>query len=124
MALKLESKIQRGCVAWFHFQYPTRLIYAIPNGGYRRKIEAAIMQGEGVKAGVPDLCIPEPIRHWHGLYIEMKVRGNRPKTNQKEWLAALSERGYRTEVVYNLDEFIHIVNDYFGDKRRPVLQAR
>ncbi len=29
----------------------------IPNGGYRRKIEAALLKGMGVKAGVADLLL-------------------------------------------------------------------
>jgi hypothetical protein len=30
------------------------------NGGYRRPVEAKILQGQGVRAGVPDVNLPGP----------------------------------------------------------------
>ncbi len=36
------------------------LLYAIPNGGDRHKAVAAKLSAEGVKSGVPDLCLPVP----------------------------------------------------------------
>lgn len=47
--------------------------YHIPNGGLRSKREAARMKGQGVRPGVPDLCIPVARRGYHSLYIEMKA---------------------------------------------------
>ena len=46
--------------AWFaQVKHPAlALLYAIPNGGHRHKAVAARMKAEGVKAGVPDLCLP------------------------------------------------------------------
>lgn len=40
-----ESRIQQACVRWFRMQYPrfARLLIAVPNGGGRSKIEAAII---------------------------------------------------------------------------------
>ena len=34
------------------------LLYHVPNGGSRNKIEAARLRAQGVKSGVPDLCLP------------------------------------------------------------------
>lgn len=45
-----ESKLQRVCVQWFRVQYPHLVLFAIPNGGRRGKVEASIMKGEGVLA--------------------------------------------------------------------------
>lgn len=44
-----ESHLQRQCVAWFRLQYPklARLLFAVPNGGGRSKVEAGIMKAEG-----------------------------------------------------------------------------
>ena len=33
------------------------LLYAVPNGGYRNAREAARFKAEGVRSGVPDLCL-------------------------------------------------------------------
>ena len=37
------------------------LLYHCPNGGSRNKAEAVKLKQMGVKAGIPDLCLPVPI---------------------------------------------------------------
>lgn len=56
-----ESTLQKTCVAWFRTQYPDHalMLFAVPNGGGRSRIESAIMKGEGVTAGVADLILLE-----------------------------------------------------------------
>ena len=54
-------------------KYPElALLYAIPNGGNRNIVTATKLKAEGVKAGVPDLCLPVPRGGYHGMYLEMK----------------------------------------------------
>jgi len=51
-----EDAIQRAVVQ--HYQQrraPRVFMFSVPNGGYRRAIEAAIMSGTGTVAGVPDM---------------------------------------------------------------------
>lgn len=68
------------------------LLYHIPNGGSRHKAEAARLRAEGVRAGVPDLCLPVPRGGFHGLYIELKrLRGGRLSEQQRAWLDALGK---------------------------------
>ena len=55
----------------------------------------------GVKAGVPDLCLPVPMNGFAGLYIEMKYGKNKPTDHQKEWIKALKEQGYKVTVCYS-----------------------
>ena len=70
------------------------LLYHIPNGGSRHKAEAARLRAEGVRAGVPDLCLPVPRGGFHGLYIELKrLRGGRLSEQQRAWLDALGKQG-------------------------------
>ena len=56
-----ESTLQKTCVSWFRAQYPDHalMLFAVPNGGGRSRIEASIMKGEGVTAGVADLILLE-----------------------------------------------------------------
>ena len=56
-----ESHIQRACVRWFALQYPELkgILFAVPNGGGRSKIEAGILKAEGVTAGVSVVCCPD-----------------------------------------------------------------
>ena len=49
------------------------LLHHIPNGGTRDAVEAKHLKQQGVKSGVPDLCLPVPRGQYHGLYIEMKT---------------------------------------------------
>ncbi|MCP4524541.1 MAG: VRR-NUC domain-containing protein, partial [Aestuariibacter sp.] len=53
------------------------LLHAIPNGGKRGKKVAMDMKAEGLKPGVPDLCLPVARMGYHGMYIEMKTRTGR-----------------------------------------------
>lgn len=113
-----ESHLQRQCVAWFRLQYPklARLLFAVPNGGGRSKVEAGIMKAEGVTAGVSDLILLVP-RGGHGaLCIEMKTdsRGSRQSEAQKEWQKDVESQGYMYVVVRTLDEFMKVVRHYLS----------
>lgn len=86
-------------------QYPAlRLLFAIPNGGTRRDaIEGAHLKAQGVRAGVPDLFLPAPSGKYAGLFLEMKAQGGRLQPNQREWLDALTEAGYKTAVCFGYE---------------------
>jgi len=111
---KNESALQRSCIKWFRLQYPnySSLLFAIPNGGYRSPIEAAIMKGEGVLAGVADLFFSFPSSGYHGFYIELKYEKGKQTPSQKDFQSAVTQVGYRYEVVNSLDDFMLSVNSY------------
>ena len=90
------------------------LLFHIPNGGSRNKLEVAHLKRQGVKAGVPDLCLPVPKGNYHGLYIELKAKDNRPSAKQKEWLQALDEQGYFTAVCWGWQRAKDAVEEYLG----------
>lgn len=86
----LEHTEQCTFVQWFKMQYPHVLIYAIPNGGKRGIREAVKLKREGVKAGIPDLHIPQ----WR-LWVEMKRQeGGRVSKDQKEVIEHLEKIGH------------------------------
>lgn len=87
-------------------------LYAIPNGGKRHIATAIKLKREGVKSGVPDLCLPVPFGEFHSLYIEMKVPGNKPTDKQEKWHSDLRAFGHRVEVCYGADEAIETIKDY------------
>lgn len=109
-----ESQLQTECVNWFRAQYPQfhKLLFAIPNGGFRNPKTAAILKREGVISGVPDICLAVPISPYYGLYLELKIKGNYLTDNQKEIMGLLSEQGYLCKVIYSVDEFQAVVRDY------------
>lgn len=48
------------------------LMYHIPNEGKRSRTGGQRAVAEGLKSGVPDICLPVARGGAHGLYIEMK----------------------------------------------------
>lgn len=109
-----ESKLQRGCVKWFRLQYPnhTKLLFAIPNGGFRSGHEASIMHGEGVTPGVADLMLAIPRHGHHGLFIEMKYGKNDLSQHQQEFKRAVQSQNYKFVVCWDIDQFVAEVNRY------------
>lgn len=110
----IEDRIQRQCVEWFRGKFPKEKIFAIPNGGKRSKIEAAIMKGSGVLSGVSDLFIPIPKSYHHGFFIEMKKPDGKPTPNQKEFLEYADSKNYRTSVIDSFDKFVEEVTEYMN----------
>ena len=88
------------------------MLYHIPNGGTRNKIEAANFKRQGVRAGVPDLCLPVACGNYHGLYIELKYGKNTPTKKQKDWLQRLRAQGYAAEVCYGWEQAKHVLEKY------------
>lgn len=77
------------------------MIFHVPNGGKRGKVEGAILRGLGVRPGVPDLVLPAARRGWFGLYIEMKrpdATGASLTPVQREWRSKLLLQGYLSVV--------------------------
>jgi hypothetical protein len=90
------------------------LLHAIPNGGHRHKAVAARLKAEGVKRGVPDLCLPVARNDWHGLYIEMKTSKGRLSEHQKYWAEVLPANGYRFELCRSWQQAALTIADYLG----------
>ena len=111
-----EAEEQATLFDWaaLHYKkYPElELLYHIPNGGSRNKIEAANLKRQGVKAGVPDLCLPVAKGSYHGLYIELKAHQNTPSEKQSEWISRLSNQGYYACVCWGWAQAADIIQSY------------
>lgn len=118
MPRHLESRLQQGCVTWFRYQYPhlSKLLIAVPNGGFRSKKEAAIMRGEGVVAGVSDLLLMVPKNGYGALGIEMKIGPRKQTNSQKQWQERFEAAGNVYVVCRNIDEFISAVKIYLTEQ--------
>lgn len=115
----LEEIEQQHIFEWARLQsayYPAlKLLYAIPNGGKRAIKTAVALKRQGVKAGVPDMCLPVSRGNYHGLYIELKrQKGGTVSEAQKAWIDALNAQGYKAVVCHGADEAIAEIKDYFG----------
>jgi len=114
-----SESVEQQCLfrwaAWQVGQNPElKLLYHIPNEGKRSAALGAKMKREGLKAGVPDICLPVARGKYHGLYIEMKAGKNKPTEKQKEWLADLSAQGYATAVSYGWEEASKVIMKYLN----------
>lgn len=113
-----ESNLQKAFVAWFRAEYPEHalMLFAVPNGGGRSRVEAAIMKAEGVTAGVADIIFLEARGGWGSLCIEWKTRSkdSRQSANQKKWQAAAERAGNRYVVVRSLEAGMAVAKEYMA----------
>lgn len=130
MVVPSESAEQRRLVVWANNEArripALRLLYAVPNGGSRKVVEASIMKAEGVRSGVPDLCLAWPAGIHAGLYIELKRRAfamdekNATRwgtigPDQIAWLQLLREAGHHAVVCRGADHAIRTIEAYLMD---------
>ena len=93
------------------------IAFVVPNGGSRNRAEAARLQAEGVKAGVPDLCLPVPRGEFHGLYIELKrVRGSRTSDFQVGWMESLMKQGYCVALCKGWEQAAQTIIEYLEQR--------
>ena len=115
-----EANEQEALFDWARLmrgKYPELdLLYHIPNGGSRNRLEAANLKRQGVKAGVPDLCLPVTRGRYHGLYIEMKYGKNKTSEEQNKWLDALAWQGYAVAVCYGWEKAQELIVKYLSLK--------
>ena len=111
-----EATEQERVINWATFyakDFPELgLLHHIPNGGSRNQLEAANLKRQGVKAGVPDLCLPVARNGKHGLYVEMKWQKNKTTDKQDWWLDQLRKQGYETAVCWSAEEAMDTIAKY------------
>ena len=105
-------------------KYPElELLFAIPNGGARHPATAVKLKAEGVKAGMPDLCLPVQRGIYIGLWIEMKFGRNKPTKQQIECHMRLMHHGHRVVVCYSWTAAVDAIIDYLIGKPTVDLRA-
>jgi len=117
---KTEAQHQINVMRWsmtVRDRYPElALLFHIPNGGSRDLREAAHMKEQGVKPGVPDLCLPVPRGKYHGLYVEMKTPSGRQSQDQKWWAKKLREQGYFVALARGWGSAVHVIEWYLNQE--------
>lgn len=102
-----EHEEQMAVVAWANYKkanYPDLdMLYAIPMARMS-KGEAGRMKGEGARKGFPDLGLAVARQGYHGLFIEMKVKGGEQSEQQVKWQVRLEAQGYKVVVPYGCEE--------------------
>ena len=112
-----EDRLQHAVIVFLQMQYPNALWTHIPNEGRRTPFERFKLKHLGTKAGVPDLMIFTPNKHYNGLAIELKYKKNKPTANQKIWLDKLSKNNWLAVWLNDYDDCINLINKYFADEK-------
>ena len=96
-----ENQIQRSVIAHLKARAsPGVFAFHVPNGGYRKPVEAAILKGLGVVSGTPDIFA---IKAGHTFALELKTETGKLSDNQHAVLARLKECGATCAVAFGLD---------------------
>ena len=112
-----EHQSQAAVIKWWaiaslKYKLPQFALFAIPNGGARGQITGALLKAEGLRRGCPDLMLAAPISGIHGLYIEMKRKGESLSPDQKAFAAYLSEKNYWVRACWSAEEAIDQIISY------------
>lgn len=116
-----ESQTQRAYAQWARFHPIACKGYAVPNGGARSKVTAAILKAEGVKPGVPDWHLPVARGACHSLYIEFKHGSNNLTPDQAQVAADLVAEGHAVIVAWDWETAAHWTLAYLRSELTPGL---
>lgn len=103
---------QKTLFSWAKYNPKLKWMFAIPNGGKRDPKVGYIMKLQGVKPGVSDIFLPIANKGYHGLFIEMKRKGNKTSPDQKSFIASMTENGYMCLVCFSAQEAMENINIY------------
>jgi hypothetical protein len=115
-----EHAIQAAFFEWALLHPEAKRAFAVPNGGLRSKAVAGKLKAEGVRSGVPDVCLPKARGGYHGLFIEFKSASGRLTDAQHQELALLEADGYAVAVCRSTEAAVELVAAYLeGKVTRP-----
>lgn len=107
-----EAQEQKQLIQWCRTDPRYQYLFHISNesvGGPGWRIRNRQM---GVKSGVPDLFYPVPMKGYHGLFIEMKAGKGRLSMEQRKWIAALEQLGYKCVVAHGWEQAKEALIEY------------
>lgn len=113
-----EAQLQRAVIEHLGWRAPPDCFYFHPaNGGYRSRIEAAILSGLGVVAGVPDVII---VYRGCVFALELKAAHGRLSAAQLACHDRLRRAGAIVGVADNIDAALAWLDQYGLLTRRDV----
>ena len=116
-ARRPEDAIQRAVLQHLRARgAPGVFAFHPANGGYRKPVEAAILKGLGVVAGVADVLLFRPGACPHccsarleGFALELKSDGGRPSEAQLNFMARFAAAGGHTCFASDLDRALAVL---------------
>ena len=108
--MRPEQQIHRAVVQHLRQRGVTDLVFLHPaNGGFRRRVEAKIFSGLGVRSGATDLLL------WHDgkrFALELKAPKGRATEAQLQFLADMEKAGAYTCLAEGLDRAIAVLETW------------
>lgn len=98
--------------------------YHIPNEGKSSIQRRMTMRRAGVVAGIPDICVPIPSGKYGALYIELKIKPNKPSEKQTKAIKQLNDNGCLAVVCYSATEAIQTLENYLALQSEEYPQRR
>jgi len=93
---------------------PGKLLFAVPNGGSRNKIEAKNLKLQGVKSGVSDVILLIPKKGYASLCLEFKTQSGRQSDEQKEFQRQVEMCGSKYVIVRSAAKAIEAMKNYLN----------
>jgi len=113
-----EHQIQVSVIDWWNLWaamrgIDPRLLFAVPNAGAgAQRGQAGKMKAEGVRAGVPDLCLALPSPVFHGAFFELKSKTGKVRPEQRGYHNLLRRMDYNVVTCFGVDETIRAIMVY------------
>lgn len=99
-------------VKLFFPKIPDKLLFAVPNGGSRNKLEAINLKRQGVKAGVSDVILLIPKGGFASLCMEFKTKTGKQSEEQKEFQRQAEMCGSKYVIVRSVKGAVEVMKEY------------
>ncbi len=109
MRNKTEAQSQAEIVEWFNNNYclkhhnPRGIIFSVPNGGSRNKVEAMTLKATGLLAGVSDTILILPTGKL--VFCEVKTETGSQSPEQIDFQKRVEALGFEYWLVRGLEDF-------------------
>lgn len=90
-------------------------IFHIPNEGKRTAAAGGRLKQIGMRAGVPDICLPVKRGQYSSLFIELKKIGGKPTKEQIDWLEKLERQGSCVAVCEGAETAEEVIKAYLTE---------
>jgi len=96
---------------WASARYPDLvLLFAVPNGvplhGPQRYAVINWLKAQGLRPGVPDICLPVARGGYHSKWLVMEVRGGRVSEAQQLWIDRLRRAGASVTICESFEQAV------------------
>lgn len=86
--------------------------YHIPNENKASIPRRITLARAGLLKGIPDICVPIPVGKYGALYIELKIKPNKPTREQRKVIEHLNTLGNYACICWSGSEAIQTLERY------------